>query len=231
MYPCIVYIYISKKKCKLQRVLFHGQDLPTKQITLFCCVYVTSMFCFFFTPCFSLEYLKGSNLSNTSAKEVRLHLEDLHSCDFTSRKKKIDNMIMDYVNSQNNDDDDDDDAKSKSESESEDEKPKRAAASKPSRKRKAKPEKSKPAEGVKRKSTGFTRPYQLSEALASVVGGDTMARHEVVKKIWERIKEKNLYDPKNKQFAICDPELQKVMGVKRFRTFGMVKYLKNHFLH
>lgn len=153
---------------------------------------------------------------------------------------------MDYVNSKTNDDDDDDDdqnddndqaadngnKQSESEEESEEEKPKprRAAASKPSRKRKANSSNGDKSDGTKRKSTGFTRPYQLSEALASVVGSDTMARHEVVKKIWERIKEKNLYDPKNKQFAICDAELQKVMGVKRFRTFGMVKYLKNHFI-
>lgn len=37
-------------------------------------------------------------------------------------------------------------------------------------------------------------------------------------------------DPKNKQFAICDDELMKVIGVKRFRTFGMMKYLKSHFV-
>ncbi|KAJ9597919.1 hypothetical protein L9F63_011206, partial [Diploptera punctata] len=76
---------------------------------------------------------------------------------------------------------------------------------------------------------GYTRAYNLSPELAAVVGADAMARHEVVKKIWAIIKEKNLYDPKNKQFAICDDELMKVFGVKRFRTFGMMKYLKNHF--
>lgn len=57
-----------------------------------------------------------------------------------------------------------------------------------------------------------------------------MARHEVVKKIWAIIKERNLYDPKNKQYAICDDDLMKVIGVKRFRTFGMMKYLKTHFV-
>lgn len=39
-----------------------------------------------------------------------------------------------------------------------------------------------------------------------------MARHEVVKRIWAIIKEKNLYDPKNKQFAICNEELLPVFG-------------------
>lgn len=61
------------------------------------------------------------------------------------------------------------------------------------------------------------------------MGQSEMARHEVVKKIWSIIKEKNLYDPKNKQFAICNAELLPIFGVKRFRTFGMMKHLKNHF--
>ncbi len=39
-----------------------------------------------------------------------------------------------------------------------------------------------------------------------------MARHEVVKKMWGIIKEKQLYDPKNKQFAICNAELLTVFG-------------------
>lgn len=77
---------------------------------------------------------------------------------------------------------------------------------------------------------GYTRAITLSPELAAVVGAEQMARHEVVKKIWSIIKERNLYDPKNKQYALCDDELLKVIGVKRFRTFGMMKYLKNHFI-
>lgn len=70
----------------------------------------------------------------------------------------------------------------------------------------------------------------LSPELAALVGQESMARHEVVKKVWAIIKEKDLYDPKNKQYAICDDALMKVIGTKRFRTFGMMKYLKNHFI-
>ncbi|XP_046383758.1 upstream activation factor subunit spp27 [Ischnura elegans] len=76
----------------------------------------------------------------------------------------------------------------------------------------------------------YTRAYNLTPELAALVGSEAMARHEVVKKIWAIIKGRNLFDPKNKQFAICDDELLKVFGVKRFRTFGMMKYLKNHFV-
>lgn len=99
-------------------------------------------------------------------------------------------------------------------------------------KRQAKPKGKKGAAGAKKggKGTGYTRPYNLSPELAAICGAESLPRHEVVKKVWAIIKERNLYDPKNKQYAICDAELQKVIGVKRFRTFGMLKYLKPHFL-
>lgn len=35
--------------------------------------------------------------------------------------------------------------------------------------------------------------YNLSPELAAVVGSESMARHEVVKKVWAIIKERNLY--------------------------------------
>jgi len=99
------------------------------------------------------------------------------------------------------------------------------------RKKAAAPAKGKDAAPKKRGGTGFTKILKLSPELSSVMGQEEMARHEVVKKIWSIIKEKNLYDPKNKQFAICNEELLPVMGVKRFRTFGMMKHLKNHFIN
>lgn len=80
-----------------------------------------------------------------------------------------------------------------------------------------------------KRETGFTKTIGLSPALAEIMGEDAMPRHQVVKKMWAIIKERNLYDPKNKQYAICDEQLLKVFGVKRFRTFGMMKYLKDHF--
>lgn len=88
------------------------------------------------------------------------------------------------------------------------------------------------AKAPKAKSAGnaFTRPLKLSPELSALMNAESLPRHEVVKKVWAIIKERNLYDPKNKQFAICDAELQVVMGVKRFRTFGMLKYLKKHFV-
>lgn len=220
--------------------------------------------------------LKDADLETTSSKKVRTELEKKLNSDLKARKKEIDGLVMDYVNSQNNDDESEEE--SESEDSEEERKPKRDPKAPASKKRKAassggsgsdvsendyKPKKSsskeskkkkndsnsdsdseaswkkkkttsktpKKASGAgKRRGTGFTRPYQLSPALAAVVGADSLPRHEVVKKVWAIIKERNLYDPKNKQFAICDEELHTVMGVKRFRTFGMLKYLKSHFI-
>jgi len=84
--------------------------------------------------------------------------------------------------------------------------------------------------GGRGKKSAFTKSFKLSPELADVVGSDVMPRHEVVKKLWAVIKERELQDPSNKQYAICDDQLFKVIGVKRFRTFGMMKHLKDHFL-
>ena len=69
--------------------------------------------------------------------------------------------------------------------------------------------------------------------------------------MWAYIKENKLQDPKNKQFIKCDEKLSKVsfqrrkdnpdklfenvhilnfqvIPTKKFRGFGMVKYLKDH---
>ena len=76
--------------------------------------------------------------------------------------------------------------------------------------------------------TGYTKPMKLSEDLQAVVGTDDVPRHEVIKQMWAYIKENKLQDPKNKQWAICDDKLLKVIGEKKFKCFGMAKYLKEH---
>merc|ERR1712013_443286 len=80
----------------------------------------------------------------------------------------------------------------------------------------------------KKKAPGYTAPVKLSEELADIVGGDEMPRHEVVKRMWAYIKENKLQDPKNKQMIKCDEKLAKIVPTKKFRGFGMTKYLKEH---
>lgn len=203
--------------------------------------------------------LRNADLEKTSAKEVRLQLEKKLKVDFSSRKKELDKLIMEAVNSMQ-----DSESEEEEEVESEPETKARKSATKrkpivdedsdgsdykpapkktPAKKKKRrnssdcdddsdedwKASKNK-SSGKKGKGTGFTRPYKLSPELSELMGAKELPRHEVVKKVWKIIKEKNLYDPKNKQYAICDDQLEKVIGVKRFRTFGMMKYLMPHFI-
>jgi len=78
------------------------------------------------------------------------------------------------------------------------------------------------------KGGGYTAPVKLSDELADVVGGNEMPRHEVVKRMWTYIKDNKLQDPKNKQMILCDEKLSKVIPTKKFRGFGMAKFLKDH---
>jgi len=245
--------------------------------------------------------LKDADLASTSAKKVRQQLEEKLGSNLLSRKKEIDNLVMEYVNSKDNkkkktkkgdseeeEEENEEEEEEEEEEGSEDEKkgakrnstggkkpPAKKAKkkgsdseasepsegeseeeyspkkSKPPKTRKLPPKKKKGSEsdsdedwaktkkgskkgggggGGKRAGSGYTKTMNLSPELAALVGQNTMARHEVVKKVWSIIKERDLYDPKNKQFAICDDALFKVIGVKRFRTFGMMKYLKGHFI-
>ena len=80
----------------------------------------------------------------------------------------------------------------------------------------------------KKRKSGYMKPCVLSPDLADFLGEPEMARHEVVKRIWSYVKDNNLLDPKNKQFAICDNQLNKIFGRKRVRMFGMMKFLAKH---
>ncbi|ODN06441.1 Upstream activation factor subunit spp27 [Orchesella cincta] len=206
------------------------------------------------------EILEDADLTTITAKKVRQQLEAKLKTDLTERKKEIDAMVMEIIDQKNEqeqegseeDEPSEDEGKKagagkrrkRADSESADEyvpekkaKGKKKAADSDDSgddwaKKKKSASASKGGAGAKKKGgTGFTKVIKLSPELSSVMGQPEMARHEVVKKIWSIIKEKNLYDPKNKQFAICNEELLPVFGVKRFRTFGMMKHLKNHFIN
>ncbi|GFR68043.1 upstream activation factor subunit spp27-like [Elysia marginata] len=80
----------------------------------------------------------------------------------------------------------------------------------------------------KKKPSLYSRPCQLSEELGAVVGANEMPRPEVVKTLWSIVKERNLQDPENKQFMLCDSQMESLFGLKRVKLFGMMKYLKKH---
>ncbi len=103
------------------------------------------------------------------------------------------------------------------------EKPKKAAAAK------AAPKGTKvdtPKAGAK--PNALQQPLQPSEALAAVVGAGTMARGEVVSKVWEYIKANKLQNPKDGREILADEKLEKVFGRPKVTMFEMNKYLAQH---
>lgn len=80
-----------------------------------------------------------------------------------------------------------------------------------------------------KENSAFMKPMTISPDLAVVVGKGPMPRSEVVKKLWEYIKSKNLQDPKNKRNINADENLKKVFGGKDMvNMFEMTKLVSKH---
>ncbi|APA06613.1 hypothetical protein SS1G_04824 [Sclerotinia sclerotiorum 1980 UF-70] len=75
------------------------------------------------------------------------------------------------------------------------------------------------------KKGGFHKQYNLSAALADLVGEPTLSRPQVVKKIWEHIKAHDLQDPSDKRQIICDDKMQLVFNTGKVHMFTMNKLL------
>ena len=69
----------------------------------------------------------------------------------------------------------------------------------------------------------------FSDDLKDFLGGEeTIARTQIVKKLWEYIREHNLQDPRQKKLICCDATLEKLFKRKTVDCFGMNKLLSNH---
>lgn len=73
------------------------------------------------------------------------------------------------------------------------------------------------------------KPMTISADLAAVVGAGPMPRSEVVKKLWEYIKQHDLQDPQNKRNINADDKLKKVFdGKGMVNMFEMTKLVSKH---
>ncbi len=78
------------------------------------------------------------------------------------------------------------------------------------------------------RSNALLKPLQPSPELAAVVGSDPIPRAEVVSKVWDYIKSRNLQNPEDKREILADEALQKVFGKDRVTMFEMNKHLARH---
>jgi len=72
------------------------------------------------------------------------------------------------------------------------------------------------------------KPLTPSKELAAVVGSEPLPRPEVVKRVWEYIRQNNLQNPENKREIVGDSKLKAVFGKDRVTMFEMNKHLAAH---
>lgn len=76
---------------------------------------------------------------------------------------------------------------------------------------------------------GLNARKEISQELADFLGrGREMARTEIVKALWEYIREHNLQNPDNRREIFLDGPMKKVFGCDRFTMFTMNKYVGAH---
>ncbi|KAK8850595.1 hypothetical protein IAR55_004514 [Kwoniella newhampshirensis] len=74
----------------------------------------------------------------------------------------------------------------------------------------------------------FNKELILSDALSDLVGTQRLSRPQVVKHIWDYVKERGLQDQTDKRYILCDEKLFKVFHTERLHMFTMNKILVDH---
>ncbi|MGH8704658.1 MAG: SWIB/MDM2 domain-containing protein [Burkholderiales bacterium] len=84
--------------------------------------------------------------------------------------------------------------------------------------------------GKKRKpNAAFMKAMRPSASLSAVIGGNSMPRTEVTKKIWGYIKRNGLQDKRNRRMINADDKLRPVFsGKSQVSMFEMTKLVSRH---
>ena len=79
------------------------------------------------------------------------------------------------------------------------------------------------------KKGGLAQEKEVSDKLAAFLGrGRMMARTDIVKSLWEYIREHNLQNPSNRKEILLDHAMKDVFGCDTFTMFTMNKYISAH---
>jgi DNA topoisomerase-3 len=79
------------------------------------------------------------------------------------------------------------------------------------------------------RGTGLTKTkYQVSDALASIVGSAPISRPDITKILWKYIKAEKLQGTKDKRVINPDVLLAKVTGSKPFNMMQLAKKISSH---
>jgi upstream activation factor subunit UAF30 len=80
-----------------------------------------------------------------------------------------------------------------------------------------------------KKLNGLAQKKKISKKLAEFLGkGDMMGRTQIVKYLWEYIREHKLQNPENKREIFLDEKMQSVFQCESFTMFTLNKYISAH---
>ena len=94
--------------------------------------------------------------------------------------------------------------------------------------RKTKRVKRAPKKRTKRKSALMQLTYTVSPELQEIVGGRTMTRPQVVKKLWVYIKAHHCQDKHKRRIIVPDHKLSRVLGSRPIDMLKMSSALSKH---
>jgi upstream activation factor subunit UAF30 len=154
--------------------------------------------------------MKTVDLNTLSIKQFIAALsEKFGGADLSSKKKFIKSTITEILDAMGADDDDDDDGGDSSSDEEEQPKKKGGGGG----------------------GGGLSAVKEISPKLSAFLGcGTHAARTDVVKGMWDHIRENNLQDPNDKRQILLDDKMKEVFGsdVESFSMFTMNKYISPH---
>lgn len=86
--------------------------------------------------------------------------------------------------------------------------------------------------GKKKGGAALIQPIKISTPLQSFLGVTEISRGQLIKKIWEYVKENNLQKPEDKRIIKCDKKLKTIfVGKDEVGMFEMSKLLNAHFIN
>ncbi|KAG6605305.1 hypothetical protein SDJN03_02622, partial [Cucurbita argyrosperma subsp. sororia] len=172
------------------------------------------------------ELLRNSDLNTTTTAIVRRKLEEDFSIDLSDKKQFIREQVDLFLHTEHQRVDEEDggdcDEVDQEDGDSGD------GDNYDDADRKSKTGSNELGKEVKKRGGGFSKLCSLSPQLQEFIGVPEMARTEVVKQLWNHIREKNLQDPSNRRNILCDEPFKALFGVNSIDMFQMNKALSKH---
>jgi len=84
------------------------------------------------------------------------------------------------------------------------------------------------AKTARKPNAAFMKPLTPSSELAAVIGAQAVPRTEVIKKVWDYIKQHNLQDAANRRNINADTKLRAVFGKDQVTMFELTKLVNAH---